>query len=1000
MKKFITLISLIALLTAQSPLWDVSSGAPIRQGIHVEWQRTICPGNNDDIIVVWSDTRNGSRNIYAQKIQPDGNMLWGEFGSAVTNLPGRQEDPVAIEDGAGGAFVAWVDYRFDEAGDIFIQHINASGEILMAAGGIPLCLESGTQISIAMCTDSLGGVYVSWQDKRNGVDEDIYGTHVAYDNTVLAQGTGMPLAVINGDQYRKSLEYSGNHQAQLAWTDERDAVNPEIYVQRINLDMSVVFLENGINISNHGLLDVGPRTTFMRGDTSLVAWQNGDYLSSKVFYQLISNSGVLLPSPGWVTNDPAIELSPRIKRDDLGNVFIEWKDLRNDQVNGDHYVQKVTPQGFLAWDSSGVLLDTTDQVNLNVRFAPDNSGGAYFFWEQGTFPDVDVQSVHVQNDGSKSYLAVTNQPGYQFAPIAGTSGAGAVFVIYADQETGSVYLKSQLISNQQLQFAPAGLTIRTGLDGDVKYVQHGWTGTEALLSWEDTRNGKKLLGTAVSPAGVISHYNGAQLTYGDGQSFPVEMEPGLLVTSANIFTSYFSTVSGVSQIRVNKLTPDMVNLWDSTGVVVYDGITDQRRSYLINTPDGLGVFWSDIRNNIDFDMYYQVLDENGLPTLQDGGVLTADAQWVDDYVVVVYHTPDNHLLVINQEDVWGSGKYIVRKIAYDGTAAADWPASGITLAGPMGDPDGLTGQILDTNNGIFFVWNELNNFSLDVKAQILYWDGTTAWPQGGTFLTTAENDQSHVTFAFSRDSATALIVWEDFQNGSDFNISGQLVDLNNASLIGDNITFTADTSFQINPVVQALGNDQFVIVWEDARGIHNPDPAIAIGNDLYETWFSLSDQSFVLDGNPLIQEFHRQENAAFVEMSESELLLYWIDLRASGKEDFSSLYGKLYLTSDFLTSKPDGFPVEYGTAVAYPNPFNGSTVIEFTVPETAPIYISITNLLGQQVYDAVIEPQYPGNYQFKWSGTDVLNRPLSSGVYFYSVRISDVIYTGKLMYLK
>ena len=58
------------------------------------------------------DTRFGMRNIFAHKIDQDGNLLWGSNGSVVTNLPGRQEDPVAITDGSGGAF-AWVDYRFD-----------------------------------------------------------------------------------------------------------------------------------------------------------------------------------------------------------------------------------------------------------------------------------------------------------------------------------------------------------------------------------------------------------------------------------------------------------------------------------------------------------------------------------------------------------------------------------------------------------------------------------------------------------------------------------------------------------------------------------------------------------------------------------------------------------------------------------------------------------------------------------------------------------------------
>ena len=70
-------------------------------------------------------------------------FTWGDNGAVITNLPGRQEDPVAIEDGNGGAFIAWVDYRFDDSGDIFIQHVNESGAIQMDPNGVALAQQQG-----------------------------------------------------------------------------------------------------------------------------------------------------------------------------------------------------------------------------------------------------------------------------------------------------------------------------------------------------------------------------------------------------------------------------------------------------------------------------------------------------------------------------------------------------------------------------------------------------------------------------------------------------------------------------------------------------------------------------------------------------------------------------------------------------------------------------------------------------------------------------------------
>ena len=48
--------------------WD-DNGVPVRQGIHIEWQRTGANGNPGEMIFAWSDTRFGGRDNYAKKIE-------------------------------------------------------------------------------------------------------------------------------------------------------------------------------------------------------------------------------------------------------------------------------------------------------------------------------------------------------------------------------------------------------------------------------------------------------------------------------------------------------------------------------------------------------------------------------------------------------------------------------------------------------------------------------------------------------------------------------------------------------------------------------------------------------------------------------------------------------------------------------------------------------------------------------------------------------------------
>ena len=247
MKKALALVSVISLLFSTG--FDTQDGAPIRQGVHIEWYRTVAPGSNGEAVFVWSDTRYGMRNIFAHKIDQNGQLLWGEQGAVVTDLPGRQEDPVAITDGSGGVFIAWVDYRFDEQGDIFIQHLNSDGETLMDDNGIALAQVEGKQITINMCTDSLGGVFVTWQDKRSGIDDDIYGTHVNAEHEIVSPGSGVPIVVEGGNQNAKTIEYAGGSEAFIAWADFREGANADVYGQRLNTQMEILFQENGIPIA-------------------------------------------------------------------------------------------------------------------------------------------------------------------------------------------------------------------------------------------------------------------------------------------------------------------------------------------------------------------------------------------------------------------------------------------------------------------------------------------------------------------------------------------------------------------------------------------------------------------------------------------------------------------------------------------------------------------------------------------------------------------------------
>ena len=84
----------------------------------------------------------------------------------------------------------------------------------------------------------------------------------------------------------------------------------------------------------------------------------------------------------------------------------------------------------------------------------------------------------------------------------------------------------------------------------------------------------------------------------------------------------------------------------------------------------------------------------------------------------------------------------------------------------------------------------------------------------------------------------------------------------------------------------------------------------------------------------------------------------------------------------------------------YPNPFNPSTTIEYSLPERGEVEVSIYNIRGQKVKQLVKEEKEPGTHTIIWNGTDSKSKNVGSGVYFYKVKTENSLQVNKMIMLK
>ncbi|UCC80067.1 MAG: T9SS type A sorting domain-containing protein [Candidatus Zixiibacteriota bacterium] len=97
-----------------------------------------------------------------------------------------------------------------------------------------------------------------------------------------------------------------------------------------------------------------------------------------------------------------------------------------------------------------------------------------------------------------------------------------------------------------------------------------------------------------------------------------------------------------------------------------------------------------------------------------------------------------------------------------------------------------------------------------------------------------------------------------------------------------------------------------------------------------------------------------------------------------------------------VSSIPEGFTL-YG---AYPNPFNSSTTIKFSLPQKTDVDLSIYNMLGQLVKSFRFENMNSGERSISWDGSGDSGDEVSSGVYLYRITAGGYEAASRLTLLK
>ena len=125
----------------------------------------------------------------------------------------------------------------------------------------------------------------------------------------------------------------------------------------------------------------------------------------------------------------------------------------------------------------------------------------------------------------------------------------------------------------------------------------------------------------------------------------------------------------------------------------------------------------------------------------------------------------------------------------------------------------------------------------------------------------------------------------------------------------------------------------------------------------------------------------------------------------------------VFSSASFAADKPHLYMIEHGGTLDvseknslvpnevvisqnYPNPFNPETTLQYSIPADGLVSIKVYDILGNKIKTLIEQWKSAGAHTEMWNGQNDNSQAVSSGVYFYQIKVGDKQVTKKMIFAK
>ena len=709
-------------------------------------------------------------------------------------------------------------------------------------------LNGAMQSAPSIDGDGNGNFVITWKDRRNGLDTDIFAQIHLKSDTITSNNFKVNDETGIIDQLSPAISVNQDLNFVIAWV-ERKFNTWNVYAQRFSSDGTAlgnnfkVNDDDGTENKSHISVSIDSCANFV------IIWADHRNDNWDIYSQHFSNEGTALGDNVKINDDSgnSAQQWPASICDKSGNLVVSWADTRNN--NGrEIFAQRFLPDGTPLGNNFKVNTDLYGNNHIFPNLAMDANSNFIIVWDDNRngYPDIYAQRYLADGTAIDDNFRINNDvPNTaQRDPSVTSDSAGNFIVCWDDNRLDYHDVFARRFSNDGAALDD-DFIVNDDFTNDSQFnaVVSSDVSGNFFICWEDTRFGYKgdIFYQEYLNDGTLVDVN---IKLNDDTKSENQGEPSIAVDeNENFIITWVDSRSGDKEVFAQRFTADGIAIEDNFKVNDVSGnIYILNPSIAISNNGMFVITWADFRNGYCYNIYAQLFSNDATP-IGDNFRVNYLSACMNFHPVVVFKKNGDFIIVwsdadegsFNKENLHHLNKKKIQEIILNNKNKSSEPdvyfQQFLSNGTPIGENILVNDDIIntfqsnpaiaiDTNDNFIITWQDNRNGPWHIYLQRFLSDGT---PVGENF--TAEDIlylSNQISPSISIDDIGRFsVAWSDYRFNNDDVFCRRF--LNDGTPLGESfqINDISVNSYYLTPQVSVRANGDFIIAWADCRNGSN-----------------------------------------------------------------------------------------------------------------------------------------------------------------------------------